>query len=337
MTHLLWTSFQRTLTFLLTLFCLTSFSMAEDTAFQWTGKGDGATWSDPANWAGNTVPYGQGSFGSSNRPDTNIEQEGADVTIQSRVPKAFGHINVGAAGKGTTLNIIEGGALATQGSMVIGENDTTGHFNMSGGWLEIGVWGARDLRIDNGSMVFGSDKPETAPSITISPSARGLSIAGANKSNVEVTLQGHGSIVTAQRAVFSIYGRSTINVIGGNLNLDFGAENPTESNIGGKNHPSYHLATFNYTLDAAGASTMKFGGDVLFGVCEFNLDVADDFEAKPGDVFTIVSAKGDFIGNRAFGNVPDGATLTAGDYKFKAAYAYSADGEDRFTLTVQGE
>ncbi len=298
------------------------------TEFRWTGKGDGTSWNDAKNWAEGVVPTGSGSTW---RPPAKIDVSGAEVTIQTKVPRFFGDINVGAPGKGCTLNMVTGGDLATQGGVFIGQTNN-GTFNMSGGSLTIGVWGARDLRIGNGVMNFGSSASDKAPVIKVVDASRGFQV-GANKGDIaEVNLNGYGTISTVQQAVFSLYGQSTVNVTGGNLILIFDTKATGLSRIGGGVRS--YKSVINYKLDSTGASTMNFGGNVEFGVSEFNVSLGDGFKAAAGDRFTIISTSGDFTGTKAFGNVANGTILTAGDYKFTAAYTYDASGKDTFVLTV---
>jgi hypothetical protein len=298
------------------------------TEFSWKGKGDGTSWSDAKNWTEGVVPTGSGTDW---RPSARIDVSGAEVTISKKVPRFFGDINVGAGGKGCTLSFAPGSALQMQGSLRIGEKGF-GTFNMTGGKLEIGVWGARDLRIGNGVMNFGSPAAETAPEIKVVEASRGFGSGLNREEDSEVNLSGFGSITTAERACFSLYGKSVLNVAGGNLRLVFDTKATGLNRIGGDARS--YKAVVNYTLDAAGASTMHFGGDVVFGEAEFNLALGDGFSAKPGDVFTIVSTQGNFTGQKGFSNVSDGAEISAGGYTFKAAYTCDASGKDTFTLTI---
>jgi hypothetical protein len=298
------------------------------TEFSWKGKGDGSSWSDAKNWTEGVIPTGSGTDW---RPPVRIDVSGAEVTISKKVPRVLGDINVGAGGKGCVLNIMPDGALVMQGTLKIGEIGFA-KFNMTGGSLTIGVWGARDLRIGNGVMTFGSPVAETAPEIKVIEASRGFTAGGNKAEESEVNLSGFGSITTAERACFSLYGKSVLNVVGGNLKLVFDTKATGLNRIGG-DHRNYK-AVFNYTFDAAGASTMHFGGDVVFGVAEFNLALGEGFSAKPGDVFTIVSTQGNFTGQKGFSNVSDGMEISAGGYTFKAAYTCDANGKDTFTLTV---
>jgi len=301
------------------------------TEFSWSGKGDGVSWSDAKNWNEGVVPTGSGSTW---RPDARIDVSGAEVTIGEKSPRFFGNTLVGSIGRGCTLNLVEGGELTTQGGLLIGVQ-SIGTFNMTGGKLTIGIWGARDLRIGNGVMNFGSPVAESAPVIQVVPSARGFSVAMERGEDSVINLSGYGTISTVQRAVFALYGQATVNIIGGNLNLYFDTNPDTAvptSRIGGPQRS--YKAIVNFTLDAAGASTMYFGGDVEIGVAEFNLSVDKSFSANPGDVFTIISAAGDFTGEKRFSNVRNGEEISAGGYTFKAVYTFDARGKDTFTLTV---
>jgi hypothetical protein len=305
-------------------------SAQTQTEFSWSGKGDGTSWSDAENWNEGTVPTGSGGAW---RPPVRIDVSGSEVTIGKRTPKVFGLITVGSSGKGCTLNLVEGGELFTQGGVLIGAQGV-GRFNMTGGLLTVAVWGARDFRIGSGIMTFGSSSAESAPVIKVVESARGFVTAMERGENAEVTLSGYGTLSTVQRAAFSIYGSSIINVIGGNLKLDFDTKpNPAVTSRIGGNHRSCK-ATVNYTLDASGASTMKFGGNVEFGVTEFNLKLDKSFSANPGDVFTIISAAEDFTGEKRFSNVSNGEEIPVDGYTFKAVYTYDPNGKDTFTLTV---
>ena len=298
------------------------------TEFSWKGKGDGTSWSDAKNWTEGVVPTGSGTDW---RPPARIDVSGAEVTISKKVPRFFGDINVGAGGKGCVLNIMPDGALVMQGTLKIGETGFA-KFNMTGGSLTIGVWGARDLRIGNGVMTFGSPVAETAPEIKVVEASRGFG-SGLNKEeDSEVNLSGFGSITTAERACFSLYGKSVLNVVGGNLKLVFDTKATGLNRIGG-DHRNYK-AVFNYTFDASGASTMHFGGDVVFGVAEFNLALGEGFSARPGDVFTIVSTQGNFTGQKGFVNVANGQEISVGGYIFRADYIVDPTGKDQFTLTV---
>ncbi len=298
------------------------------TEFSWRGQGDGSSWSDAKNWTEGVIPTGSGTGW---RPPARIDVSGAEVTVSKKVPRVFGDINVGAGGKGCVLNIVPEGALVTQGSVRIGETGFA-KFNMTGGSLTIGVWGARDMRIGNGVMNFGSPAAENAPEIKVIEASRGFLVGGNKGEESEINLSGFGSITTAERACFSLYGKSVLNVAGGNLKLVFDTKATGLNRIGGDARS--YKAVVNYTLDAAGASTMHFGGNVAFGVAEFNLALDGSFAAKPGDVFTIVSTQGDFTGQKGFVNVANGQEISAGGYTFKAAYMCDASGKDTFTLTV---
>lgn len=298
------------------------------TEFSWKGKGDGTSWSDAKNWTEGVIPTGSGTDW---RPPARIDVSGAEVTISKKVPRFFGDINVGAGGKGCVLNIMPDGALVMQGTLKIGEIGFA-KFNMTGGSLTIGVWGARDLRIGNGVMTFGSPVEETAPEIKVIEASRGFLVGGNKAEESEVNLSGFGTITTAERACFSLYGKSVLNVAGGNLKLVFDTKSTGLNRIGG-DHRNYK-AVVNYTLDAAGASTMHFGGNVAFGVAEFNLALDGTFAAKPGDVFSIISCKGDFTGQKGFANVTNGQEISVGGYIFRADYIVDPNDKDQFTLTV---
>jgi hypothetical protein len=300
------------------------------TEFSWNGKGDGTSWSDAENWNEGVVPTGSGKTW---RPDARIDVSGAEVTIGEEVPRFFGNTLVGSVGKGCTLNLVEGGELTTQGGLLIG-GKSIGTFNMTGGKLTIMIWGGRDLRIGNGVMNFGSSVAESAPVIQVVPNSRGFSVAVEKGEESVINMSGYGTISTVQRAVFAHYGQATVNVVGGNLNLYFDTKpDPAlTSRIGGNQRR--FKAIVNYTLDASGASTMNFGGNVEFGVAEFNLSLDKSFSAKPGDVFTIISAAGDFNGEKQFSNVGADEEIAVGGYTFKAVYTCDPNGKDTFTLTV---
>ncbi len=313
---------------------------ADPAVFIWDGGGDGVNWADSANWDNDIIPFG--SNVPLYRPEIHILTDGADVLINSDVPDIYGHIQVNSIAAGVTgsatLRIEDGADLYSGGTINIGEPTSAsprkGHFKMTGGRVEINIYGARDLNMNNGTMEFGSPIAESAP--TIENNSRGFSVGV--HCPADVTFSGYGTIKIVGDTTLGSYRTHTknINVIGGNLSIDFATGGGLLNLVPGivyiNRFNNGHTA-INYTLDAAGASTMRCGGNVQFGTSNsFNLSVDNSFNANVGDVFTIIDAAGSFTGNGKFGNVEDNAVITAGRYSFRANY--NTDSGSKFTLTV---
>ncbi len=313
---------------------------ADPAVFIWDGGGDGVNWTDLANWDNDIVPFG--SHVPLYRPDIHILNNGADVLINSNVPDIYGHIQVNSIAAGVTgsatLRIEDGANLTTGGSIYAGEavNGSTkaGHFKMTGGAVTIGIYGARDLSISNGTMEFGSATAGTAP--VFINNSRGFFVG--NQCDGDVTFSGYGEFSVVGDVTLGGYRNFArdIDIIGGNLSIQFakggGLGNLTNQTVFISRY-NQGTTSINYTLDAAGASTIYCGGNVQFGTSSlFSLALDDSFAANVGDIFTIIDAAGAFTGNGRFGNILDGDILAVGNYEFRANY--NNDSGSTFTLTV---
>lgn len=324
-------------------------SAVRATTTTWTGRGDGTTFGQAANWSGGAPSYSDGA--------SIISTDGAVVVEGSGGYTSHGLLVGDVGSLGSTLNITGGSLTMAYDVMQVGDINnfgvsslagSKGTVNQTGGTVNIGsTQYPRVLQLaaaasgNLGSAAygvynFGGTSASTAPVINVTSA---ITIGQRGNEVGLFSASGYGTLNANQLVLSNYGGDGTFSVSGGHESIAIGVGGNSTSNS--MILSRYGTPVVDYTLGAGGASTINVTGNVEFSSTAnavnntvFNLALAPNFQAKVGDTFTIINATGLFTGFGQFGDLGNGQTLAVGNYTFQANYTNPSGGGSQLSLQV---
>jgi len=261
---------------------------------EWDGGGAGLLWSEPQNWAGDSLP------GSDDQALINIPD--ANCLIDPSVTAMCGTLHVGQNMGPCYLNMT-GGTLTTAGHLRIGYSaDSNGVFTMSGGTVSTGtgrLWVGYNAG-SNGTLIMTGGQMTVATKLELGKNAG---------SNGWIYLHGGALNVTGGESddlEIARYGTGTIYMTGGALNV-------TDKIKIGESGGTGHIYLYGGTINS--------GNDDLPMSETSIIDITAGTLVLPGDA---TSAINEHIGN---GRI----TAYGGEGRVQAIYD---DVQDQTTVTA---
>ena len=265
---------------------LGSASPARADNINWTGLGDGVSWTDPNNWA-HDVTMAPGVPGAL---DQGFINNTSSVTINSTV--TVGSFSVGHGTGTATLNILDGANVTVNGTSRVGRGtdavgNATGHVRQTGG----------TVTFPNGSRLGLTFDTRTPPEVNADSlyeiSGGTLTMAGGGSIQIGRTTSGTTNIAY-NRAEFRVVGSGASLIEANRLSLDGGATSGTP--------------VVGFVIDSGGVTKITLRDFLRFNQGA-TLDVTVGAATVPATDITLIESD-HFSGTLSeFVNRPEGSTV----------------------------
>jgi len=226
----------------------------------WDGGGDGLLWSDPLNWAGDTLP-GSGEAALIDVPDANC-------LIDDTTNAECGTLYVSRNNAPCYLNMT-GGTLTSGGHIRVGEpSDSNGVFHISGGTVSTSGSGRLWIGINgNGTVIITGGEMTASDKVECGKNSSGIGYIYVHGGTLNV--DGYGS----DDFEIGKYGTGIVTITGGVINVNDNIKLAQESTGIGR------LYLYGGTISAGNIRDPADGirGDPLIDITEGTLILPEDY------------------------------------------------------------